>query len=224
MACQGSDYPVCVLCDSCNPSCQVYCQTGDHCGVCDTCNTSCLLFCQSCDTCQNCNTCQTGCQITCDSSCQTSCQSCDTCQSCNTCQTLCEVVCQTSCESWCQTMCEDFCQDCQSAEAPTRPSNFSWTTPKVSGQPFSMAAAEWNAFTARINSFLIYKGRSSYSFVTVNPGNSFTATIFNQARNALNDLSAYFTGGYTLPGTKARYDDVMANDLNALVSCLNSIQ
>ena len=41
--------------------------------------------------------------------------------------------------------------------------------------------------------------------------------------NALNDLSAYFTGGHTIPRTKISGDNINASDLNNLVSAMDSI-
>lgn len=100
----------------------------------------------------------------------------------------------------------------------SRPSNFSWDTSKVSGATFNLTASEWNRLAAKINEFRSFKGLSSYSFTTVSAGNTFTATIFNQARNAISSMS---TSG--LPGTKSAGNTVKASELNALRDTLNAI-
>ena len=100
----------------------------------------------------------------------------------------------------------------------SRPSNFSWDTSKNSGSDFNLTASEWNRLTSKINGFRVYKGFSSYSFTTASTGANFTATIFNQARNAIADMRT--TG---LPGIKSAGNTVTASDLNALRDTLNAI-
>ena len=98
-----------------------------------------------------------------------------------------------------------------------RPSNFSWTYPKVSGGNFNLTATEWNSFTARINAFRTYKSISSYSFTSAISGNSFTATMFNQARTAISAMNSSVPSAVSSGGT------VYASGLNSLVSALNAI-
>lgn len=100
----------------------------------------------------------------------------------------------------------------------SRPSNFSWTNPKISGQNFNLSAVEWNNFTAKINEFRTYKGLSTYSFTTAVSGNGFTAVMFNEARNKIADMN---TVG--LPTVKNSGDSIYASYLNDLVSTLNAI-
>lgn len=103
--------------------------------------------------------------------------------------------------------------------AAVRPSNFSWTYTKTSGGAFNLTATEWNNLTARINAFRKYKGLSNYSFTTAYKGNNFTATMYNQARLAIQAISGY--GTYIPTVTKGQV--VTAYMLNVLVSELNSI-
>lgn len=98
-----------------------------------------------------------------------------------------------------------------------RPSNFSWTYPKVSGGNFNLTATEWNSFTARINAFRTYKSIGSYSFTSAISGNSFTATMFNQARTAISAMNSSVPSAVSSGGT------VYASGLNSLVSALNAI-
>ena len=74
-----------------------------------------------------------------------------------------------------------------------------WQYPKVQGGDIYsvngknliiMPASEWNNFTAFINTKRVSKGLSNYSFTSVSNGTNFTATIANQAVNALNDMLA----------------------------------
>ena len=110
----------------------------------------------------------------------------------------------------------------------SRPSNFYWTTPKNSGDPVTnLTDDEWNALCAKINDFREYKSYTDSSFTAAITGNTFYATQFNQARNAILPMN-----GTGLPVTRVGVsgvvnpsdaDDVRASDLNALVSCLNDI-
>jgi hypothetical protein len=97
--------------------------------------------------------------------------------------------------------------------------NFSWTYPKISGQPFNLTANEWNSFTSKINDFRNYKGLSNYSFTAAVSGNPFTAAMYNQARLAIQGISGY--GGY-IP-TVSSGQQITAYMLNILVSELNAI-
>lgn len=100
-----------------------------------------------------------------------------------------------------------------------RPNDFSWTYPKVSGQPFLLMATEWNNFTLRINDFREYCGYSTYSFTTAYKGNTFTAAMYNQARKAIQGISGY--GAY-IP-TVSSGDTITAYQMNILVDELNAI-
>jgi len=111
----------------------------------------------------------------------------------------------------------------------SRPSNFNWTTPKISGDPTTnLLASEWNALCVKINEFRQYKSLSTFTFTTVNSGGIFYATIFNEVRNNIADMNVI-----NLPSTKLGISDVvdpndadniLASDLNNIVSCLNAIE
>ena len=112
--------------------------------------------------------------------------------------------------------------------ALSRPSNFSWTTSKIQGDPaINLTAIEWNGLCTRINEFRLYKGLSSYSFTILSSGGFFYAYMLNEARNSIFPMNSV-----GLPSTKLGISDVvnpndadnlLASDLNALVSCLNAI-
>lgn len=98
----------------------------------------------------------------------------------------------------------------------TRPSNWEWVTTKTSGANFSLTAAEWNGFTARINQFRLYKGLSQYSFTTVVSGNTIFASQINEAviaiRAMATELPSQVSGGAAT-----------ASFINSLRTTLNSI-
>lgn len=102
---------------------------------------------------------------------------------------------------------------------PPRPSNFSWYNSKVSGSSFNISASEWNAFCIRINDFRYYKNLSDYPFTYVYTGNTFTASHYNEVRSAISDMSP----NTSVPPYRYSGDIIYANDINNLVSSLNSI-
>lgn len=117
-----------------------------------------------------------------------------------------------------------------STDPCTRPSNFEWTYPKISGQDFKLTDDEWNAFLNRINDFRDYKGLSlysfydyyhgDYSFTKAYSGNDFYAYMFNQARNAIIEMSPPISP----PSSKSSGQDIYASYLNGLRDSLNSIE
>ena len=101
-----------------------------------------------------------------------------------------------------------------------RPPNWEWHTPKISGNTFSLTANEWNSFCTKINQFRQYKNKSTYNFTTATSGGDFYAYMFNEARNAINEMSP----PTSVPSIKYSGDIIYANDLNRLRDSLNSIQ
>lgn len=85
---------------------------------------------------------------------------------------------------------------------------FAWTYPKTSGGSFNLTAAEWNGLWDAIETRL---GRS-YSHTRAYYGDTFTATMYNQAVNAI--------GRGT---TVSRGDTITAALMNALVTYVNSM-
>lgn len=100
--------------------------------------------------------------------------------------------------------------------APPRPSNFSWNISIVQGQSFNMTASEWNRFLTRVNEFRVYKGYNNASFNYAIQGNTAYASQYNEARNAIAVLSA------SVPPVRSSTNDVLASDVNQLVTALNS--
>jgi hypothetical protein len=112
-----------------------------------------------------------------------------------------------------------------------RPDNFIWTTTITQGGNiyqtdltnkilYIITAAEWVAFTAKINAFRVYKGLSAYSFISVSSGTEITKAIINDARTAINDI-----GDRTvyLPAVRATGDIINeAYVYNQLKDSLNS--
>ena len=114
-----------------------------------------------------------------------------------------------------------------------RPSNWSWSYTISSGSSvysvvnkniYIMPYQEWNSFTTRINEFRVYKSLSSYSFTSVSSETALTTTIINQALTAIRDMSAYFTGGKTVPSNRSTGDNILvASYYLNMRDALNSI-
>lgn len=102
-------------------------------------------------------------------------------------------------------------------QASTRPNNWAWYTSKTSGAEFNLTDTEWNDFTSRINEFRTYKGYSTISFTQASSGNDLTATMFNEAKNAIGAMNAT---GIT---DRVKGDDVLASYFNTLRDKLNEL-
>jgi hypothetical protein len=100
---------------------------------------------------------------------------------------------------------------------PPRPSNWFWWTSKDAGSQFSLAAAEWNSFTDRINAFRAYKSLPSYSFTSAISGDTFAYYLFNQAVSAISAM------GVGTPGLVSSGSIITAAGLNGLMNSLNSV-
>lgn len=98
-----------------------------------------------------------------------------------------------------------------------RPTDWAWYSAKASGAEFNILAAEWNAFTVKINEFRMYKGLASATFTTAVRGQPFYFYQFNEARNAINAMRA------TGLGTVTTGDIIYASHLNTLSNTLNAI-
>lgn len=101
-----------------------------------------------------------------------------------------------------------------------RPSEWSWHTNKVRGNPISLTATEWNSFCVKINQFRVYKSLSNYSFSTAYSGSPITASIVNEARSAILAMSP----PTSVPtSATAGVTEITASHFNTLSSSLNSI-
>lgn len=104
-------------------------------------------------------------------------------------------------------------------EPDPRPSYFSWDTAKTSGGKFNLTASEWNSLMGNINDVRTWLGQSQYGYTSASSGATFTASMYNQAVNAINGISKY-------SGSLSRVssgDKVYASQLNALRDAINSI-
>lgn len=119
------------------------------------------------------------------------------------------------------------------ATATARPTNWAWTTtitagtnvPSVSGKTiYIMPATEWNNFTAKINLFRVYKGLATYSFTSMSSNTELTKAIINEALVAIRAMSAYFTGGNTVPADRVTGDNILqASVYQNMRDAMNSI-
>lgn len=199
------------------------CGTGEWCSEC-----SCQgIECGGCETAQ---TCSESCSQSSCGSCMSWTQDCGTTESggCDNCEGWCESSNQCSCESGecscqsgcqgCQTSCQSSCQGCQTTceNSAQRPGNASWVTAIAANSQIKLTAAEWNAFTAAINSFRTYKGLGAATFTAVAAGDHIKQEHFTQARSAINDMS---------PPSPVPDETgiITAASLNGLMASLNSI-
>lgn len=100
-----------------------------------------------------------------------------------------------------------------------KPDTFSWTYAKTQDGAFNLTATEWNNFTSRINEERAYLGLSAYSFTKAVKGNNFTASMYNQAVNAIKGMGGG-AGGYIY--TVSKGDTITAYEMNQIVAELNS--
>lgn len=105
------------------------------------------------------------------------------------------------------------------ANTQTRPAKFYWTTSKVSGGTFNLTATEWNGLCENINLVRAYKGLTAYSFTTAYPGEPFSASMYNQAVYAIQDVPGYGSYLYIVNPKQT----ITAYCMNILVSELNAI-
>lgn len=112
-------------------------------------------------------------------------------------------------------------------QVSARPANFEWTTAKSSGscnsstKNINLTHGEWNSFLEAINRFRQYKGLAAYSFnpSTVSSGQTFTASMYTQARTAIHAMSP----PTPVPISRSSGQEVKASYLNGLRDSLNSI-
>ena len=101
------------------------------------------------------------------------------------------------------------------------PGTFSWTYPKVAGEPFNITADEWNGLYDHINTVRTYKGLSAFDFLYVQPEDNFRAIHWNDAmdacKNAMDRINdSVFEDSKVNPG-----DPVSASELNWLALAVN---
>lgn len=104
-------------------------------------------------------------------------------------------------------------------EEEDRPTLFEWTYGKNKDGNFNLTASEWNRLTEKINEMREFLGISNYSFTKAVKGESFTATMYNEARKAIQGMG--YDAGYYIP-TVSKGDTITAYTMNILVSELNS--
>lgn len=107
-------------------------------------------------------------------------------------------------------------KDTQVQYKMARPNSWYWHVDKVAGQNVNVTAAEWNSFCIRINQFRQYRNLSNYPFTTVRTGDIITASIVNEARNAISSMASS-------PALMYKGNDIYASYFNSLRNSLNSI-
>lgn len=88
-----------------------------------------------------------------------------------------------------------------------------------------MPASTWNSFTSKINEFRTYYSNKygsigQYAFTTIGSGIVFTASIYNEAKNAINGM---FNTYEQLPDANSGVTEISANVLMNLQTKLNAV-
>lgn len=112
-----------------------------------------------------------------------------------------------------------------SGETKAQIAAFAWTSDDASyiaaGKAVTyLTAASWNRLTAKINEVRAARGYGSISFTTAYAGQTITAAIYNEAANAIGNLTGAGSVSTVSAGTKleATY---FANSYSALKEALN---
>lgn len=104
-----------------------------------------------------------------------------------------------------------------------RPDNFYWTYPKIQGQDINITAVEWQSLTNKINEFRRYLGLTDYAFsTTAITGNEFTDDIYNDAREAIQDILQYSVMVSTIDSVTSG-QKLTAYSLSIFEEAINSI-
>jgi hypothetical protein len=102
------------------------------------------------------------------------------------------------------------------SDTPVRPYNWEWCSAKTSGSDFYVSAVEWNDFCERINAFLQYKDLSTHTFSSVGSGEDVSATIFNQATNAISYMVPSYGPMQSGWSIYAEYFNNIRDELNSI--------
>lgn len=108
-------------------------------------------------------------------------------------------------------------------ETSSRPDPFEWDTPKRKGQPYKVTAKEWNKFQQHIKVIAQYKEQVlTTTFEDVQPGQIFEASIYNNARKAIQELPNG-TGSYIPQVSKKTQITADVNSSNQANNNINKI-
>lgn len=106
------------------------------------------------------------------------------------------------------------------APPPTRPENWKWWSVVEKNKPIAFTVAEWNAFYARINAFLGYRGQGPWpNFVPVYKGAPITAKMVQEVTAAIQGM----TSAQMPPIPVAGKTVITADYFNKLKEYLNSV-
>lgn len=98
------------------------------------------------------------------------------------------------------------------------PTPLAWRT-RYTGGTNMVTAKEWNDMTSKINAWREYRGLGIMSFSTAVTGSTITASIFNQARNAIENLSPRLTA----PAYVYKGDPITAAKINRISEAIDSL-
>lgn len=100
-----------------------------------------------------------------------------------------------------------------------RPNNWTWDSSIVQNQTIAISAWEWVSLGKAINQFRTYKNLSVVTFTEPTKGQTITASIYNEYRNAISGMSPPTSP----PSSKVAGNIIKATDFTALNASLNSI-
>lgn len=100
---------------------------------------------------------------------------------------------------------------------------FSWTYSKGKDGDFNLTADEWNDFTSFINSVRNLKGLSTVNFTQAVTGQPFTAAMYKQARDAIQNIGG--GAGSLIPDDNHIYRgaEITADMMNVIVDEINAV-
>lgn len=111
----------------------------------------------------------------------------------------------------------------ENVQTTNRPEPFEWDTPKVKGQAYKMTASEWNRFQQYIKVMAQYKEITlTTQFKDVQPGDTFTASIYNNARKAIQEFPDG-AGSYIPQVSRKTQITADTNSLNQAENNINKI-
>lgn len=103
--------------------------------------------------------------------------------------------------------------------------DFSWAETVASGKEFNIKATgtgSWNDFTSQLKTKEQFHTGTNRTFTSAVADGNFTAAMFNQAVNAINNLVSNGADGcVTRMSTVSKGDPITAADINKLANCLN---
>lgn len=208
-ACNACEYWLCTGCEAeQDDPCTSQCYETTDCGNCEGSSQSCGSGESTCSMCQGLG----GCEAACEAEGQT----------CGTCMCVSVQECSQSCGQGCSQGC---------GQSAWHPEDWAWATKVVSGGPVGvynhnpsyLTAAEWNAFTSRINEFRSYKSYGATAFTPAAQGEPMLDSQIQEAIAAITEMRPPLTTPKLSDNEYANCGGYSASFFNGLAASLNSL-